>query len=174
MASPVGTTQDDVTLLALQEKKKLQKHFGRWELLTYLVCTLVGLDTIGQVAKNGAQGFTWLAFLGLFFFLPYGLLVAEMGSTFTDEGGPYVWPRLAFGPRIAALNTMLYWISNPIWLGGTLTITAITAFSTFFVPLKGVGQYLFGLLFIWFAIWMAILSFRVGKWLAIVGAWSRM
>ena len=75
------------TLLALHEKKKLQKHFGRWELLTYLVCTLVGLDTIGQVAKNGAQGFTWLAFLGLFFFLPYGLLVAEMGSTFTDEGG---------------------------------------------------------------------------------------
>jgi glutamate:GABA antiporter len=169
-----SAVQDTETLLEIQEKRKLQKHFGRWELLTYLVCTLVGLDTIGAVAKNGAQGFTWLAFLGLFFFLPYGLLVAEMGSTFTDEGGPYVWPRLAFGPRVAALNTILYWISNPIWLGGTLTITAITAFSTFLVPLGGVGKVVFGLAFIWFTVWMSILSFRVGKWLAIVGAWSRL
>src|SRR5262249_31751190 len=103
-----------------------------------------------------------------------GLLVAEMGSTFTDEGGPYVWPRLAFGPRLAALNTILYWISNPIWLGGTLTITAITAFSTFFVPLEGASKVAFGLAFIWFTVWIPILSSRVGKWLAIAGPWSRL
>ena len=47
--------------------------------------------------RIGPQGFTWLAFLALFFFVPYALLIAELGSTFTDEGGCYVWTKLAFG-----------------------------------------------------------------------------
>src|SRR5438270_6980126 len=83
------------------EKKKLRRVFGRLDLLTYLICSLVGLDTIGAVAKQGAQGFTWLIALAALFFLPYGLLVAELGSAFPEEGGAYVWARKAFGPLIA-------------------------------------------------------------------------
>ena len=49
---------------------------------------MVTIDTIGAVASNGAQGFTWLLFLALFFsFLPYTLIVAELGSAFPEEGG---------------------------------------------------------------------------------------
>src|SRR5580693_10357552 len=81
----------------------------------YLICTVVTLDTIGSVASNGAQGFTWLIFLAIFFFLPYGLSIAEMGSAFPEEGGPYLWSRLAFGRPVSAVNSVIYWISNPIW-----------------------------------------------------------
>jgi amino acid transporter len=83
----------------------------------YLICTVVTIDTIGAVASNGAQGFTWLIFLGVLFFLPYALSVAELGSAFPQEGGPYVWSRLAFGRPLAAINSVIYWISNPIWIG---------------------------------------------------------
>jgi amino acid transporter len=69
----------------------------------YLICTVVTIDTIGAVASNGAQGFTWLIFLGVFFFLPYALSVAELGSAFPQEGGPYVWSRLAFGRPLAVI-----------------------------------------------------------------------
>src|SRR2546423_1774892 len=82
---------------AAEEKRKLQKHFGRFDLFFFLICTLVGLDTIGTVAKSGAQGFTWLAFMAVAFFVPYALLTAELGSTFPQEGGPYIWTRMAFG-----------------------------------------------------------------------------
>src|SRR5437764_9078079 len=82
---------------AAEEKSKLQKHFGRFDLFFFLICTLVGLDTIGSVAKSGAQGFTWLAFLALVFFIPYGLLTADLGSTLPADGGPYIWTRMAFG-----------------------------------------------------------------------------
>src|SRR4051794_19836762 len=99
---------DRTTAAALEEKAKLQQHFGRFDMLFFLICTLVGVDTIGAVAANGAQGFTWLIFLGVFFFLPYALLTAELGSTFSEEGGPYVWPRLAFGRFVAALNSIIY------------------------------------------------------------------
>jgi hypothetical protein len=106
----------ETTVSALREKKKLRRHFRRFDIFFYLICTVVTLDTIGDVASNGAQGFTWLIFLGIFFFLPYALSVAELGSAFPQEGGPYVWTRLAFGRPLAAVNSVIYWISNPIWV----------------------------------------------------------
>ena len=84
MTQPVFET----TATALREKSKLRRHFRRFDMLFYLICTVVTIDTIGAVASNGAQGFTWLIFLGVLLFLPYGLSVAELGSAFPQEGGP--------------------------------------------------------------------------------------
>jgi len=159
---------------AAEEKRKLQKHFGRFDLFFFLICTLVGLDTIGSVAKSGAQGFTWLAFLAVFFFVPYALLTAELGSTFPEEGGPYIWTRMAFGRFAGAISVVMYWLSNPIWIGGTLTITAATAVSTFVHPVSDPVKYAICLLFIWFTVASAVLSLRVGKWVSTIGAWARV
>jgi glutamate:GABA antiporter len=164
----------DETLAAEEEKSKLRKHFGRFDMLFFLICTLVGVDTLGAVANQGPEGFTWLVFLALFFFVPYALLTAELGSAFTGEGGCYVWTRLAFGRFVASINTVLYWLSNPVWMGGLLCITAVTTFETFFGGLGGVGKYVFALAFIWFGVWAAILSFGVGKWIPTLGAWARI
>ena len=78
------------------------------------------------------------------------------------------------GASRPSINSVLYWLSNPIWLGGTLTILAVTTFGDFFTPLTGVWKYLFSLAFIWFAVWAAILSFGVGKWIPTIGAWVRI
>jgi glutamate:GABA antiporter len=176
---------DITTTDALEEKKKLQKHFARFDILFFLICTLVGVDTLGAAASHGPQAFTWLIFLALLFFIPYALLTAELGSAFPEEGGPYVWTRLAFGRGVAAVNALIYWISNPIWVGGLLGITALTAFEGFFHsgnPLPGpkilgsatVLEVLFVFAFIWFTVVAAILSFRVGKWIPTIGAFVRI
>jgi glutamate:GABA antiporter len=170
----VALSADQETLAANEEKSKLKKHFGRFDMLFFLICTLVGVDTLGAVANNGPEGFTWLIFLAIFFFVPYAFLTAELGSAFTGEGGCYVWTRLAFGRFVAAINTVLYWLSNPVWMGGLLCITAVTTFNTFFGDLGSIGQYLFALAFIWFGVWAAILSFGVGKWIPTLGAWARI
>ncbi|MEI6109539.1 MAG: amino acid permease, partial [Actinomycetes bacterium] len=115
---------DLTTAAALEEKKKLRKHFGRFDIFFFLICTIVGVDTIGQMASNGAQGFLWLIFMCVFFFIPYGLFTAELGSTFAEEGGPYVWTRMAFGRKVAGLNSIFYWFSNPVWIGATLALLA--------------------------------------------------
>src|SRR5437763_2049936 len=172
--APVLARLTDLTTDEIEEKSKLVKSLRRFDLVFFLICTLVGLDTIGAVAKNGAQGFTWLVFLGVFFFLPYGLLMAELGAAFPFEGGPYVWCRLAFGRFLAAIVRVLDWPSTPIWLGGTLTILAISAFGDFFTPLHGFGKLLFALVFIWFAVVSAIVSFRLGKWIPSIGAFVRV
>jgi amino acid transporter len=113
---------------------------------------VVTIDTIGAVASNGAEGFTWLIFLGIFFFLPYALSIAELGSAFPQEGGPYVWTRLAFGRPLAAVNSVIYWISNPLWVGGSLTIVSFAAIETFFGPVGSGWKYVYAVVFIWFTI----------------------
>jgi glutamate:GABA antiporter len=183
-AVPQSDLIDVTTRAMLEEKQKLQRHFGRTDIFFFLICTLVGLDTIGSVASNGGEGFTWLIFLGLAFFVPYALLTAELGSAFTEEGGSYIWTRLAFGRRVAAVNAVIYWISNPIWVGGSLAILSLAAITTFFTngePLGGpeigattLGNWLFMLGFIWFTVIAAILSFQVGKWIPTSGAFVRI
>ena len=69
MAS-ISNPIDVVPEAAAEESAKLRRHFGRFDVFFFLVCTLVGLDTIGSVASNGAQGFTWLIFLAIVFFAP--------------------------------------------------------------------------------------------------------
>ena len=168
---------DVTTTAALEEKAKLRRHFGRFDILFFLICTIVGLDTLGAVASNGAQGFTWLIFLCVLFFIPYALLTAELGAAFPEEGGCYEWTKLAFGRFVAGVNSVVYWLSNPIWLGGVLAITALTTFSTFFTDISGTSdpwRYVFLLVFIWFAVWGAILSFNVGKWIPSIGAFARV
>ncbi len=162
------------TAAAVEERSKLQKHFGRFDMLFFLVCTLVGLDTLGAVARAGPVGVTWMTFLGVFFFVPYALLIAELGSTFPDEGGCYVWTKLAFGRFAGGVCTVLYWLSNPIWLGGLLSITAVATWNSFFGHLNHAGEYVFSTIFIWIGVWAAILSFRIGKWIPTLGAWARI
>ncbi|MFG2041879.1 APC family permease [Dactylosporangium sp. NPDC048998] len=171
MSAPrmADTTGDEI-----REKSRLRRSLRRFDLFFFLLCTIVGLDTIGAVAKNGAEGFTWLVFLAVAFFVPYGLLMAELGAAFPVEGGPYVWCRLSFGRFVAAIVTVLYWCSNPIWLGGTLTILAVSAFGEFFTPLHGIAKLLFALAFIWLAVASAIVSVRLGRWVPSLGAFVRV
>lgn len=158
----------------VEQRRLLRKSLRRVDVFFFLICTLVGLDTIGSVAANGLQGLTWLVILGLVFFLPYGLLVAELGSAFPLEGGPYIWTKMAFGRSVAAVNQVLYWISNPIWVGGTLCVLALATFEKFFHPLHGLWVYFAGLVFIWLGTGAVLLSLRVGKWIPTVGAVVRV
>ena len=158
------------------ERKKLQKHFGRFDILFFLVCTIVGVDTIATVAQGGGEAFTWMMIFAVVFFVPQALLFAELGTAFPQEGGPYYWTRLAFGHLAGAVNNFLYWITNPVWIGGTLAISCIGAVEVFFNNGNTVPTavfYIIALAFVWVSIVAAITSFSVGKWVPTAGAFAR-
>jgi amino acid transporter len=116
-ATGAGVTTAGVertTELALQEKSKLIKSLRRFDMVFFTICAFVGLDTLGIVANNGGEGFTWLLVLALVFVLPYALIMAEVGSAFTQEGGPYEWTKLAFGRLHAGIAAVFYWVTNPL------------------------------------------------------------
>ena len=161
---------------AAEETAKLQKHFGRADIFFFLVCTLVGVDGLGTLATEGGSGFTWLIVSVLLFAIPSALILSELGAAYTEEGGPYVWVRLAFGHLAGAVNNFFYWVTNPVWMGGTLVGTAIGGLTVFMNDDNSWGTaatYAFGMVFIWLGVLFAILSFKVGKWVATVGALAR-
>src|SRR5438477_677256 len=157
----------------LAEKRKLRKSLFRFDLIFFTVCAILAIDTIGQSSSYGSQAIFWLVISAATFLIPYGLLTSELGTTFPVEGGPYEWVRLAFGHMAGAITAVLYWLSNPIWLGGTLAATAIAAmdalWGTKIADNTGLSI-LVGLAFIWVAVMMNILSLRSMKWVPNLGA----
>jgi glutamate:GABA antiporter len=119
------------------------------------------------------------------FFLPYGLLVAELGSTFPQEGGIYAWCKLAVGRLYGAFAATLYWITVPLLIGGSTAVIMIAALKIFWF---GSTAYLFGghlvidvlvelalaILFIWGITFGAIISLRRGKWISTVGFFVKL
>ena len=167
---------EQTTAFALAEKSKLIKSLRRLDMVGFTVCAFVGLDTLGTVASNGPQGFLWLLFLAVFFVAPYMLVLAEVGSAFTMEGGPYEWVKLAFGRLHGGIAAILYWVTNPLWVGGSLAFIATDSWraNVFSIGHGNFGDYLFKLVFIWISIGVAIASLRYGKWIPNVGALMRV
>src|SRR5207245_1880622 len=79
-----------------------------------------------------------------------------------------------------AVTAVMYWLSNPIWLGGTLAVTAIAAMDTFWgKPFGGIQntgwlEFLVGAAFIWVAVIWNILSLRQMKWVPNLGTIVRL
>jgi amino acid transporter len=166
----------ETTAAAATESAKLQRHFGRFDILFFLICTIVGVDTIASVASSGGEAFTWMIVLAVAFFVPQALLFAELGSAFPQEGGPYFWTRLAFGRLVGAVNNFLYWITNPVWIGGTLAGACVAAVEVFFNNGNAVSTpvfYVITLVFVWVSVIAAIMSFSKAKWLPTAGAFAR-
>ena len=172
VANPLALTDDYIA-----ERSKLRSSFGRKEVLFFSVCSVIGLDTIGVVAAAGPEAISWMAVLAIVFLIPASMVIAELSGTFTAQGGPYIWVRLAFGRLAGVMTATLSWLKSPVWFGGILAFVAVTTAETFFMAGSQMSEfsfYRFALAFIWIGIIAANLSFKVGKWVPILGALSRL
>jgi amino acid transporter len=172
----MSAVAEQTTALALSEKSKLIKSLRRLDMIGFTVCAFVGLDTLGLVAQNGPQGFLWLFLLAILFVAPYMLVMAEVGSAFTMEGGPYEWVKLAFGRLHGGIAAILYWVTNPLWVGGSLAFIATDSWraNVFGIGHGSFGDYAFKFIFIWISIGVAIVSLKHGKHIPNLGAIMRV
>jgi glutamate:GABA antiporter len=161
---------DAGTERSLVERSKLRRELGRLDAVCLLVAAIVILDTLGAVAKGGAQTLTWLAVVALLFFVPAGLVFAELGAAFPAEGGPYVWARMAFGRLAGSLVALVYVVETPVWVGGSLAITAVAVLDKLVVPVHGGWRVLVALGFVWTTVALATVPLRVGKRVPFLGA----
>jgi amino acid transporter len=152
----------------------LVRALGRLDTVLFVITAVVVLDTIGAVAVGGPEAFTWLVAMGVLFLVPSALLTAELGAAFPAEGGHYVWTRLAFGRVAGAVSALLYWIETPIWIGGSLAITAIAVTEEFVAPLGHAGRLVFALAFVWAAVGATVLPIRLGRFVPASGAFARV
>ena len=147
---------------------------GRLDTMLFVITAVVVLDTVGAVAVAGPEAFTWLVAMGVLFLVPSALVTAELGAAFPAEGGHYVWTRLAFGRVAGAVSALLYWIETPIWIGGSLAITAIAVTEEFVAPLGHAGRLAFALGFVWLAVAATLAPIRLGRLVPASGAIARV
>src|ERR1019366_3823953 len=70
---------------------------------------------------------------------------------------------MGFGRPAGAVTSILYWLSNPVWVGGTLTATTIATLNSFVVS-KPLGT----------TAGIAIVAFRIGKWGPNIGTFVKI
>ncbi|MHA7158227.1 MULTISPECIES: APC family permease [Glutamicibacter] len=166
------STRSSATQLAQEQTKHLQKSLGRMDILLLVVAAVVSIEVLGQVSGYGPETFTWTLVLAFTFMIPYGLIFAETGGAFTEEGGVYIWTKMAFGRVVAAIASLLTWVTQPVWVGGAMAFVAVETWSEFVSPIAAgsLTDYLFKLGFIWITVSSAIVSLKHGKWLPSLGA----
>lgn len=101
-----------------------------------VMINVIAVDSIRTLPFSAELGFSLVFFYllaGLFFFIPSGLVAAELGTGWPNTGGIYVWVREAFGKKASLCVIWLNWIYNVVWYP---TIMALIAgiFTYFFNP----------------------------------------
>ena len=88
---------------------------------------VVGLEGFPTMAEFGLSLVTWYLIFGLLYFIPVGLVAAELGVGFPREGGVYEWVREALGVRWAFTASWMQWIQIVVWYPSVLLVCALAA-----------------------------------------------
>ena len=148
----------------------LERVLGRADLVLFTVCAILTIDTLASSAAMGAAWFSWWLITMTVFFIPYGLITAELGSAWPGEGGVYVWVREAFGPWWGSQAAWWYWINNATWVPSVYLIFAGT-FSQIFLkthsPWQDAG---IAIALTWVTVAIGIVRLEVSKWVPNLGA----
>jgi amino acid transporter len=180
MASNVTQAPEHGTTAMAEERVKLRKVLRRFDLVCFTIAAFIALDTIAATAAyGGGETLFWVMFVIVLYLIPSGLIVAELGTAFPLEGGPYAWPRLAFGRLAGALTATFYWMSNPTWMGGTLAATTVAVLSSglmFNRPhgIPTVWSILIGIAVVWAIVGLSIIEIKWGRWTGNIGTFVRV
>ncbi|MEY4575752.1 MAG: hypothetical protein RL701_455 [Pseudomonadota bacterium] len=92
-----------------------RKPLGFLSLLTLGINGTIGVGIFfapAEIAKEAA-GYSgaWVFLLAGLALLPVAFVYSHLGGRFAEDGGPYVWARMAFGPRSAFLIGFLTYVS---------------------------------------------------------------
>lgn len=140
------------------------------DMVLFTVSAILLLDTLTAAASVGAPSVVWWLLLGLIFFFPFGLISAEMGCTYPEQGGIYAWIRGAYGGRWASRATWCYWVNTAVWMPAIFILFA-GVFKQMFAPdLSLVWQIGIGVLLTWLAVLVNVITLEVGKWIPNIGA----
>lgn len=87
----------------------------------FTVCSILVLDSFVAPAIIGVSSITVWIISAIIFFIPYGLLSAELGSTYPDDGGIVSWVGRAFGEFPSVLVGWMYWVNVAFWMPAVFT-----------------------------------------------------
>jgi len=140
------------------------------DMTLFTVCAILVIDTLAASAKVGISSLTWWVITFFFFFVPYGLIVAELGAAYPGEGGIQQWIRRAYGDRWAGRAGWYYWVNVALWMPSVYILFAGMA-AQLFAPEMGLWTKIaIGIVMTWITVGVGIASLATSKWVPNVGA----
>ena len=134
------------------EKKK---KFRLFDAILGTVCLTVVCESVMPTAAIGNQQYFWWIFLLIAFCLPYGMITAELGTSYPKEENMYDWVKRAFGPKWAGRVAWNYWINFPLWISSlAVGLTDIVA-GIFDIELNIVSILALQLVYIWIVTYLS-------------------
>ena len=146
------------------------KQFRLFDAVLAAVCVVLVVESSAPAAAIGNAQFFWWFFLLIAFFLPYGLISAELGTTYEGEGGICDWVTRAFGRRWGSRVSFYYYINFSLWLGSlaVLFTDVIASLAGRGFPL--IGTLLLQLAFIWLVVLISNYKISESKWILNIAA----
>ncbi|MBC8201066.1 MAG: amino acid permease [Planctomycetes bacterium] len=138
---------------------KKQKTISLFMLAMMNTAVVVGLEGLPEVGGFGLSLIFCYAVFTLIYFLPVGLVAAELGVGWPGEGGVYRWVKEALGERMAFLAIWCQWLQILVWYPTVLAVCAVSA-AYMFDPTFGEKAWfvlLVSLAIFWFA---TVINFR--------------
>jgi amino acid transporter len=157
-----------------EDKHHHIRAMGVRDMTLFTVSAILLLDTLAASAAIGVSSIFWWTLLGITFFVPYGLLSAELGTTYPEQGGIYAWVRDTFGKRWGTRVTWLYWLNNVLWNSSVFVLFAGIFAQMFFPDLGLAAKLAIAITLTWVVILATCVSLNIGKWVPNVGAVIKM
>lgn len=141
-----------------------KKKFKMSDAILSVICVVFVAEAAAPAAAIGNSQFFWWIFLIIAFLLPYGLIAAELGTTYDDEGGLYDWVRRAYGKKWGSRVAWYYWVNFPLWMASLAvmfpsTIGLITGSEIGVLP-----SIVIELVFIWIVVLLSFSRISDSKW----------
>jgi len=136
----------------------------------FSVCAILVIDQLAASAAIGPSAIFWWVFTLVIFFVPYGLISAELGSAYPEEGGIYAWVRRAFGPRWGARASWLYWVNVALWMPSVYVLFAGVLAQLFYPEMSLWTKIAIGIGMTWITVYLNVITLAIGKWVPNVGA----
>ncbi|PLW69274.1 APC family permease [Pseudohalioglobus lutimaris] len=140
------------------------------DMVLFTVSAILLADTLTAAASVGASSISWWIILGVFFFVPFAMICAEMGCAYPEQGGIYAWIRDGYGGRWASRATWCYWVNTAVWIPAIYILFAGVFAQMFFPELPMGGQIAIGIGLTWVAVAVNVVTLDIGKWVPNIGA----
>ncbi len=149
------------------------KKFRLFDAVLAAVCVVLVVESAAPAAAIGNAQFFWWIFLLLGFFLPYGMISSELGTTYDDEGGIYDWVRRAFGNAWGTRVSWYYYINFPLWMGSLAVLFTDVILQISGMEFSTPVAILIQLLFIWSVVFISCFKVSDSKWILNIAAFIK-
>ncbi|MCP4818238.1 MAG: APC family permease [Shimia sp.] len=147
-----------------------KKSVSMMGILLVAVSSILVIDTVAASAMIGPSAIGWWVLFFFVFFLPYGLVTAELGTTYKDEGAIVDWVNRAFGRAAAARTSWLYWVNYSLWIPAVYYMFAVIFGQLIGVQFGSFAIAIFATAMSWLTSYLATFDVERLTWIASIGA----